>query len=245
MGKNKTPPPPTPPQLRRVGCKKQMEILSTIFGGAERVKIMRLFLYNPNIFYDRKEISERTKVDEEKVSEIVSVFSKIAFIKKKKIVKEIEIIKETKKIKGKKKSGEKKPEPEKILVKRKMDVWTINNNFPYLIPLQTFLINPDLIRHDSILKKIVSAGKIKLLILSGIFIQDATSRVDMLIVGDQIKKNSLEKILKNIEAELGKEIRFAAFETPDFTYRMGLYDKLLRDIFEYPHEKVLDKLGIK
>ena len=69
--------------------------------------------------------------------------------------------------------------------------------------------------------------------------------VDMLIVGDGLKKGAISRIVKTMEAEIGKELVFASFETADFHYRLGMYDKLIRDILDYPHQKLLDKLNIK
>ena len=50
--------------------------------------------------------------------------------------------------------------------------------------------------------------------------------------------------MSSIEAELGKELRYAAFETLDFQYRLGIYDKLIRDILDSQHQKILNKLAI-
>ena len=46
-----------------------------------------------------------------------------------------------------------------------------------------------------------------------------------------------------LEAEIGKELAYAVFDTPDFLYRANMYDKLVRDVIDFPHEKVLD-IGI-
>ena len=46
------------------------------------------------------------------------------------------------------------------------------------------------------------------------------------------------------DAELGREIRYASFETEDFRYRLGAYDRLLRDVFDYPHSLLIDKIGL-
>jgi hypothetical protein len=43
---------------------------------------------------------------------------------------------------------------------------------------------------------------------------------------------------------VGKELRYAFFSTDEFKYRMSMYDKLVRDILDYPHKVLLDKLGI-
>ncbi|MCI0532935.1 hypothetical protein L0Y49_01805, partial [bacterium] len=87
-------------------------------------------------------------------------------------------------------------------------------------------------------------GKVQLVVITGIFIKNEESRVDILIVGDGLKKQSIESVLRTMEAELGKEIRYALLETKEFSYRMNVYDKFIRDILDYPHRKIINKLGI-
>ena len=69
--------------------------------------------------------------------------------------------------------------------------------------------------------------------------------MDILVVGDHIKNAKLLSVLSSIEAELGKELRYAVFETSDFQYRLGIYDKLIRDILDSRHENILNKLGLE
>ena len=54
----------------------------------------------------------------------------------------------------------------------------------------------------------------------------------------------LDNIIKTIESEIGREIRYAVFETSEFNYRYSIFDKFLRDILEYPHEKIINKLNL-
>ena len=79
----------------------------------------------------------------------------------------------------------------------------------------------------------------KLVVTSGIFIKNHDSRVDLLIVGDKMKRGKIEEGIKRIEAEIGMELVYAVFETKEFLYRLNMYDKLVRDILDYPHEVVL------
>jgi len=46
----------------------------------------------------------------------------------------------------------------------------------------------------------------------------------------------------DIEANFGRELRFATFTTEDFAFRVDVKDRLLRDVFDYPHEIIVDKL---
>jgi len=49
--------------------------------------------------------------------------------------------------------------------------------------------------------------------------------------------------LAELESEVGKEIQYAFMETKEFEYRYQMFDRFVRDIFEKPHEKLINKLG--
>ena len=76
------------------------------------------------------------------------------------------------------------------------------------------------------------------------FIQEWETRVDLLVVGDDINMAKLESVMKVIESEVGKEIAYSAFETEDFEYRVGIHDRLIRDILDSPHTVLIDRIGI-
>ena len=77
------------------------------------------------------------------------------------------------------------------------------------------------------------------MLVSGVFIHNKDSRADILIVGDGLKKNLIEAAVKGLEAEIGKELSYAMFETQEFLYRINMYDKLVRDVLDYPHERLI------
>ncbi len=209
-----------------------MEIVSKLFGSAAKVKIMRLFLFNPGISYDLKEIAERAKIKERETNNELDTLEKMGLIKSRRYVREII----TEKGRGKKRK--------KHIKKIKIIGYMLDEVFPYMVALKNLLVNVTLPSHQEISKRFSDVGRIKILIVSGLFIQDWDSRVDLLIVGDAIKQGKLENVIKNLEAEIGKELRYSAFETSDFYYRLGIFDKLIRDILDFPHIKMIDKLGI-
>ncbi len=94
-----------------------------------------------------------------------------------------------------------------------------------------------------ILSRLSRAGKMKLIITTGVFIQNHDSRIDMLVVGDRLNLKLIERTIRNMESEIGRELRFVVLETDEYKYRLGVYDKLVRDILDFPHQKLLDKLG--
>jgi len=200
-------------------------ILAKLFGSADRLKIIRLFLLNPEDVFLPKEVSVRAKISPQAVRRELNLLSSVDFIRREKATIEIQ---------G---DGEK-------VKKKRIEGWSLNPAFPLLYPLKKLVLDTTPLSRTEFLKKIKKTGTIKLAILAGIFIQKESSRVDLLIVGDKIKRNALEKALKEVEAEVGKELVYAVFETSDFIYRVNMCDKFVRDILDYPHEKLLNKLNV-
>lgn len=191
-----------------------METLSKLFGNETKVKIMRLFLFNSERVFDIKEITDRTQADSSKVRKEMSNLEKMGLVKK------------------------------RVTKKGNGHGFAMDSQFGYLSPLQNFLVNVEPLQPKEIVKKIGKLGSVKLIIVAGVFIQEHESRLDLLVVGDNIKKGALENTMKILESEIGKELRYAYFTTEDFKYRLSMYDKLTRDILDYPHKKILNKLGV-
>jgi DNA-binding transcriptional ArsR family regulator len=209
-----------------LGMISDMEILGKLLGTEERVKIMRLFLLNAEMCFDVGDIMERSKVSRGAFRREIAVLLKIGFVKPKMFTKEIE---------KKKGNGVK-------MFKKKVSGWQLSIDFPLLLPVRNLLISSEPVKKEEIIERFKNTGKVKLLVLAGVFIQKEDSRVDILIVGDDLKKKSVENSLRCIEAEVGKELSYALFDTQDFIYRLNVYDKFVRDILDFPHEKILDKM---
>ncbi len=241
-----------------------MDILEKIFGSAAKVKIMRLFLFNPNTTFDLDRIVKRTKIFPQAARLNLRLLESVKLIKSKSVVREFKKIPKPPKPakkggkKGKKGAGKKsmalakasqnaakslKIAPVKF-IKKRVPGWTLDESFSYLFPLQSFLINTSPLQDNVIVRKFNRAGKVRLLIVSGVFIHEKESRVDILVVGDGLRRATVDAAVKDMEAELGKELTYSMFETRDFNYRLGMYDKLIRDILDYPHKKLVNKLGV-
>lgn len=202
-----------------------IEVLEKLFGSPAKVKIMRLFIFNPIDNFDINQIIERSKVTPGAARKEITNLEKTGLLKKRSFFKDFII--------GRKKKIE----------RRRVHGWSLNETFEYLEPLRNLLAHVGEARNKEIIRKLSRVGRLKLVIISGFFIQNWDSRVDLLVVGDNLKKGTLDNIIKTIESEVGKEIRYTSFETPDFQYRLGVYDKLIRDILDFQHETILDKIN--
>lgn len=130
------------------------------------------------------------------------------------------------------------------LIKKRSKGFTLDNSYMYLDAVRNFLLDAPPVTEKELVKKLSDAGTLKLVLIAGNFIHEKDSRVDILVVGDHLKQNKLYSIMSSIEARLGKELRYASFETVDFQYRFSIYDKLIRDIMDSNHKKILNKIGL-
>lgn len=125
-------------------------------------------------------------------------------------------------------------------IKKHNDKWIFNPSFKYSSEVENLLINSDSLDKNTILETFKKVGKVKLLIVSGIFIKNKDSRVDLLIVGDKMSRSKIDEGVKKLEAEIGTELVYAVFDIKEFNYRLNMYDKLVRDIIDFPHEVILE-----
>lgn len=184
-------------------------------------------MMNTEDIFDRKEMAKRSKISGETLAKEIRLFLDIGLIKERMVLKM--------RPKHSGKSGE--------LEKRKVSGYGIDARFPYLTALRA-LVTEIAIGKEDVAARFKNCGQMKLIIVSGIFLDEADSRVDVLLVGDKMKKPLIEGSLRRLEAELGKELTYGVMETPDFEYRFGMYDKFIRDILDYPHLVVLNKLSL-
>ncbi|OGI75885.1 hypothetical protein A3C67_03395 [Candidatus Nomurabacteria bacterium RIFCSPHIGHO2_02_FULL_42_19] len=124
-------------------------------------------------------------------------------------------------------------------VKKRGVDWHFDPAFKYTRELEELLINTETLDNETILNHFKNVGRVKLVVVSGIFIKNKDSRVDLLLVGDKMKKGRVEEKVRKLEAEIGSELVYALFETKEFIYRLNMYDKLVRDILDFPHEVLL------
>jgi len=204
-----------------------METLGKLFGSEVRVRLLRLFFLNPDDCFEARDAAKRTKTSQAKTRKELSVLSGAGIIKRVSFFKEVK--------------GKSKHRP---LVKKKASGWCLDKSLHCGEQMKNLLISADLVRKNYIINRFQRAGRIKLIIIAGIFIRADDSRVDILVVGDKLKRGTIENILKSIEAEAGKELRYAVLDTQEFRYRLGIYDKFVRDVLDFPHAIVIDRLGV-
>jgi DNA-binding transcriptional ArsR family regulator len=122
----------------------------------------------------------------------------------------------------------------KSKLKNRKKFYVINKSF-YIYPELKGIIKKSLSEESDISKELEKYGKIKLLVLSGVFIEKETESVDMLIVG-QIDRTKLTHYLNN-ELSTPRPVKFAIISEEDFRYRINLNDKFIKDLTQSQENK--------
>lgn len=128
--------------------------------------------------------------------------------------------------------------------------YSLNSAFEFFNELKSLILKSSPAEKTKMIKKLMGLGKVKLAVISGIFINDNNGSdlydtvADLFVVGDDINKSKLRAFLSSLEAEVGKEIKFTLMDKDEFQYRHGMFDRFIRVLFEGPHEKIINKLGL-
>ena len=197
--------------------------LSILFGSQARVKLLRFFLFNPSKEFSFDDISKRARLVRRTARTEINALEKAGVIVKRTMYVPID---------GKSK-------------KMKVLGFALDKSFPELQALQTFLFETAPIDGKNLLVHLRQAGVIDFLVVAGVFVREFDQQLDVLLAMKKVSQTKVEKAIRTLEAEIGVEIRFAVMTNDDLLYRVGMYDKLTRDLFDYKHQILVDRIGVR
>ena len=192
--------------------------IEALFGSKTRVKLLDLFLNNPEkTFYVR----EITRLIDEQVNSV------------RRELKNLEGIKAVKN----------STEDRKLF-------YGINQRFKYYIPLRAIFAGTEIAEgslveeNNSWKDKISDIRKIlNILIISGVLVEGSEANIDMLLVGDNSKKQ-LSNWAQLIEKQEGRDLNYVILSMEDFYYRYTSSDVFIGEIFQNKHKIIMDKENI-
>ena len=124
----------------------------------------------------------------------------------------------------------------KTRTKNRKKYYFINPNFIFLDELKGIILKA-ISSQDRIARDIGKMGQIKLLALSGQFINKETEKVDMLIVGN-LDKEKFAKYL-NEDLRTKRPVKFTILNEEDYKYRQECNDKFINEIIQNPENQIL------
>lgn len=200
----------------------QNDPLSILFGTAAAVKLLRFFLFNPDGIFSFEEISRRARLVRRTARTELNILERAGVIRRKYLYETVP----------------------KRSYKRRVLGYALNHDFSLLAPLQAFLFATAPLNTKTLLAYVRRAGSFDFVAAAGVFMGEFERRLDVLLVSKSVSEQKAEQAVRLLEAELGIELKYAFLKTDEFRYRVSMRDKLVRDVFDYPHEILIDRLGV-
>mgnify|MGYP001294646946 CR=1 FL=1 len=195
-------------------------MVEQLFGSKTRVKLLELFYSNPNRQFYVREITR--KIDEQ----INSVRRELANL--------LNI---------------------GIIVSESTDnnrlYYEVNQNFEYYQPLSEIFGNKAVAAGGAAMQTPVgkldeefkALGNIEVALYTGQFTRDESSGIDVLLVGN-VNQNQVNKYIADLEAQEGKEIRYAVLTPADFEYRRKIRDRFIATVEASKKQVLVDKYNV-
>lgn len=200
-----------------------MNELAKIFGTPERLRLLRFLLKDNKKEYTVSDIEEKTKIKIEVLRKELLMLASIGMIEKYKTNVHTFV------------SG-------KVSTMKEATVYKLIDSFKYIDTLSALVLDYTRIDRDVFIDRLKGYGRIKLLILSGVFTGDIKSRLDVLYVGEAMKVKDLEKAFASISTELGRDIRYALMDVEEYVYRQKMFDSFLVEVMDSKKETLVDKI---
>jgi hypothetical protein len=210
-------------------------MVEQLFGSKTRVKLLQLFYSNPNRSFYVREITR--KIDEQinsvrrELANLLSIGIISSDATNNRLYYEVnqkykhyaplamifggagapvEVKAPTK---GKKEKDVVEPEPKKVKV--------------------------PVVEENPTVKKLQTAGRVSLALLTGQFTRDELSGIDLLVVGD-VNAAKLATAVADIEKDEGKEVRYAVMSVKDFEYRRQITDRFITNVLEAKKQVIIN-----
>ncbi|MCX6766195.1 MAG: hypothetical protein NT170_00200 [Candidatus Moranbacteria bacterium] len=117
-----------------------------------------------------------------------------------------------------------------------------NAKFIFYPELKNLVVKSNTMPECRSLSQIKNLGKVRLALISGVFLNYPKGRADLLLVGDEMSRAKLKHLLENLEAEVGKEINYSFMSSDEFKYRTDMLDKFIMEFLESPYEEIICKV---
>lgn len=187
-------------------------VLEKLFDSTAKLRLLKLFLRNPNDAYTVKEIRQRTLLKPDSVRSQLKKLSDIQLVKS-----------------AKRKTGERSY----YLNSGFEFMEELQNLILKSSPADQKKMAKKLRSLGNVRLALVSGIFLH---------PEKESRTDLLVVADKLDTKRFNNFMKNLEAEAGTEINYSVMSGEEFDYRMKMFDRFILDTLEKPHKKLINKV---
>ncbi|MBU1132593.1 hypothetical protein KKC32_05115 [Patescibacteria group bacterium] len=193
-----------------------------LFGSKTRVKLIRIFLDNPEKKFFVREL---TRLSDSLINSVRRELENLVRM-------ELILIEE---------NTEKKPAETSGINSKKY--YSLNPRNLFRQDLMNLFSKGKLLWEKKFIEKVENLGDVKYVCLGGIFVEDAKAETDVLIIGN-VDRNRANSLLQKFEEEVGQAIKYTMMDEVEYNLRREIADKFLENIISNPRNLVIvDNLG--
>ncbi len=198
-----------------------MAMLEHLFGSKTRVKLMMLFLNQPEEAFFIRELTRKINTQINAVRREIENLSRLGLI--------IEM-----------------EEADNGQAKRpglKRKYYKINVNFPLLQEIKALMIRSHLLMEKTLHREIASIGNVEYLAFMGTFLGQKDP-VDLFIVGT-VDADKMQQLINKAERDMNVQINFTCLSPQEFAYRREITDRFLISVLNGNKCVAIDKLNLE
>ena len=188
-----------------------MTILERLFGAGEFIRLLRFYLFHPEEDFTVTELRRQLKGRSSKTL---------------KILHELTIL-------GCLTAGVRSDTGE--------TTYRIDPGWLLFAELRALFMKAQLLIEHDLVRRLQKAGRLRLLILAGLFVGERQGATDLLIVG-QVNRQQISRLFKRFERDLNEEVKYTVMSSNEYRYRKDVGDRFLYDILECRHLVVIDTM---
>jgi biotin operon repressor len=122
--------------------------------------------------------------------------------------------------------------------------YMINDRHRLLPDVRKSLLKNQKPYEDELFSAIRKLGEVQAAFLSGVFTGHPELPVDILIIG-KINLTKLDNFLMACKKMMNRDVNYSVMTPDEFRLRRDTFDRFIKDIFDYHHVVVVDKLAKK
>ena len=191
-------------------------MLEQLFGSQTRVKLLQIFLANPEEKYFVRELTRSLN------SQINAIRRELENLADLGIIRIVE-------------TGEEKGE------QKKKKFFQANADFILYHELKSIFQKAQFLLERKFAHSVKKIGKVVYLALTGYFVGKKDFPIDILVVGN-LNKKKFERIIREFEKNLKRELNFTILEKEDFNYRRSVADRFLYNILDSEKIVLIDEI---
>ena len=192
-------------------------MIEQLFGSKTRVKLLQLFLANPGRSFYVRELTR--KIDEQinSVRRELSNLLGIGIIKSDSVNNKL--------------------------------YYEVNQGYKHFKALQS-IFSVEVPQQDvspasqgDLLKRLQAVGSFDVVIATGVMVGKEGSDIDLILVGSS-NKQKLEKLIKAVEIEEGRAVRYTVMQVSELKYRLDIKDRFMMTALSSKHMVLVDESGL-